>query len=137
MSGYCADQPLQHEVLETFGTWDYVTFSCMLSLSAIIGIYFAVVDRNKGSEEYLMGGGKVGPLPIAASLATTFFSAITVLGQPVEFYSFGTMNIYFLLTYLFCTVLVSEVFAPVYAKIRMSTVRKSEHNALYRMQQCK
>ena len=81
------------------------------------------MDRNKDSAEYMMGGGNVSPFPIgigskksvsgsfrikfepkhiACSLATTFFSAVTVLGTPGEYYIYGSMFTYFLLTYLFC-----------------------------------
>ena len=71
----------------------------------MIGIYGAWADRNKSSEEYLMGVGNVSPLPFAMSLATTFFSAITILGTSVEFYQYGTMFGYFMITYLVCTIL--------------------------------
>ena len=71
----------------------------------MIGIYGAWADRNKSSEEYLMGVGNVSPLPFAMSLATTFFSAITILGTSVEFYQYGTMFGYFMITYLGCTIL--------------------------------
>ena len=47
-----------------------------------VGIYFGFKDRKKSSKEYMMGGGNVSPLPIAMSLATTFFSAITILSTP-------------------------------------------------------
>ena len=48
-----------------------------MGLSAIIGVFWAWRDRKKSSDEYMMGGGNVSPIPIAMSLATTFFSAIT------------------------------------------------------------
>ena len=51
-------------VTNTFGTWDYVIFSAVLACSALIGLYFAWVDRKKGPDEYMMGGGNVGPFPI-------------------------------------------------------------------------
>ena len=69
-----------------------------------------------------MGDGTVSPWPIAASLATTFFSAITVLGQPVEFYTHGTMYIYFLLTYLIGSILTCELFVPVYSKYNVTSI---------------
>jgi Na+/proline symporter len=43
----------------------------------------------------MTGGGKVHPIPIAMSLATAFFSAITILTTPVEFFNYGTMFFYF------------------------------------------
>ena len=88
-----------------FQAGDWAVLGCVLGISAVIGIYWAWADRNKSSEEYMMGGGNVSPLPIAMSLATTFFSAITILGTPVEFYQYGTMFGYFMITYLVCTIL--------------------------------
>ena len=89
----------------TFQAGDWAVLGSALGLSALIGIFWAWKDRNKSSDEYMMGGGNVNPIPIAMSLATTFFSAITVLGTPVEFYQYGTMFGYFVVTYFICTVL--------------------------------
>ena len=55
-SGFCADVTLREVVRETFGTWDYVTFAAMLALASFIGIYFAVVDRNKVRKAREEGG---------------------------------------------------------------------------------
>jgi len=63
---------------KTFGWQDFLIFGIVLAFSAAIGIYFAFRDRHKSSKEYLMGGGNVNPFAIAMSLATTFFSAITL-----------------------------------------------------------
>ena len=47
MDNICTSTNPITEVSETFGTWDYVIFGALLSISALIGIYFAYVDRNK------------------------------------------------------------------------------------------
>ena len=39
-------------------------FALSLALSALIGVYFAWVDRHKTADEYMMGGRSVGPIPI-------------------------------------------------------------------------
>ena len=107
----CYDETLDDDYKYTrasflgFQAGDWAVLGCVLGISAVIGIYWAWADRNKSSEEYMMGGGNVSPLPIAMSLATTFFSAITILGTPVEFYQYGTMFGYFMITYLVCTIL--------------------------------
>lgn len=114
MDGTTTCSTIINRVTETFHTADYVVFALSLALSALIGIYFAWVDRNKSADDYMMGGRSVGPLPIACSLATTFFSAVTVLGTPVEYYQYGTMFTYFLITYLLCSILIAELFGPLY-----------------------
>ena len=68
-----------------------------------------------------IGGRAVGPIPIACSLATTFFSAVTVLGTPVEYYQYGTMFTYFLITYLFCSILIAELFGPLYHDLNITS----------------
>lgn len=120
-SEVCEGRPLLNQSDARFGTADYVIFAGMLLLSGLIGIYFAWVDRKKGTAEYMMGGGNVGPIPIACSLATTFFSSITVLGTPAEFYIYGTMYAYFVVCYLFCTVLVAEIFGPIYRNLGITS----------------
>ena len=89
----------------SFQPGDWSVLGMTLVISASVGVYWAWRDRKKTSTEYMTGGGNVGPLPIAMSLATTLFSAVTILGTPVEFYQYGTMFGYFLLTYFICTVL--------------------------------
>jgi len=53
--------------------------------------------------------------------ATTFFSAVTVLGTPAEYYIYGSMYSYFAVSYLLCTILVAEVFAPIYRNLEITS----------------
>ena len=105
----------------TFGAADWAVFGSILSCSAIIGVFWAWRDRNKSTEEYMLGGGNVNFVPISMSLATTFFSAIAVLGIPAEFYIYGTMYTYFLVPYLICTILSAEVFGPIYMDMGLTS----------------
>merc|ERR1711892_1212464 len=98
----------------SFQAGDWAVLGCALALSAVMGLYWAWRDRNKSTDDFMMGGGQLSPIPIAMSLATTFSSAITVLGTPVEFYQYGTMFGYFIVTYFICTVLCAEFFGPMY-----------------------
>ena len=55
--------------LKQFGIPDYVMFVAVLVISAAIGFYFAWADRNKKSiKDFLLAGGKMGPLPVSLSL---------------------------------------------------------------------
>ena len=101
---------------------DFVVFGCVLALSAVIGIVFGFRDRHKSSKEYMMGGGNVAPIPVAMSLATTFFSAITILSTPVEYYNYGTMYTWFILTNGLAIVLAVEVFAPMYKHFGLTSM---------------
>lgn len=49
--------------------YDYILFSLMLFVSAVIGIYFGFFAKKQStSKEYLMGGKEMKVLPIAISL---------------------------------------------------------------------
>ena len=94
-----------------------MVFASVLAISAIIGIVFAFIDRKKSADEYMMGGGDVAPIPVAMSLATTFFSAITILSTPVEYYKYGTMYTYTLIQNFLVIMLSVEVFGPMYKEM--------------------
>jgi len=98
----------------TFQAGDWAVLGFAMAISTLIGLYWAWKDRNKSINEYMLGGGSLSPLPIAMSQAVTFCSALTVLGTPVEFYLYGTMFSYFVVTYFICTVLCAEFFGPMY-----------------------
>lgn len=43
--------------ISAFTALDYVIFGCLFLVTAVIGIYFAIVDRKeKTSENYLLAG---------------------------------------------------------------------------------
>lgn len=58
---------------------DYVIFASLLVISAIIGGYFAYKSRNQkpDAEDYLLGGRKMSPYPVALSLTASLLSAIS------------------------------------------------------------
>ncbi|KAK6185236.1 hypothetical protein SNE40_007511 [Patella caerulea] len=71
-----------------FGTWDYVVFALMLSVSAAIGIFFAF--GQKTTKEFLQANRSMGVVPVAISILVSFMSAILILGTPAEMYVEGT-----------------------------------------------
>lgn len=55
----------------TFGWFDYVIFSLMLGLSALIGVYFGCFgSKQSTTKEYLLGGKSMKVLPIVISLVS-------------------------------------------------------------------
>lgn len=75
-----------------FSAVNYAVFGCMLGLSALIGIYFGFISKNKqdNTKEYLLGGKKMNFFPIAASLIASHISGATFLAVPAEVYAFGS-----------------------------------------------
>ena len=52
-----------------FGWVDYLLFALVLVVSSLVGVYHAWKGASDSTSNYLMGGKKMGILPIALSLA--------------------------------------------------------------------
>lgn len=56
-----------------FHTIDYAVFGILLTLSVSIGIYFGFFDgTEQTTEEYLLGGRRMRPIPVAISLVARY-----------------------------------------------------------------
>lgn len=55
---------------KSFDAVDYTIFICLLSFSALIGIYYGFVAKRKqdNPNEYILGSRTMNLLPIAVSL---------------------------------------------------------------------
>lgn len=109
-------------VNQRFTTLDYVIFSTMLLLSAVIGVFYAFEGVLKNHKDFLMAGHNLSFLPVAFSLATSFMSALTVLGTPAEVYRFGSVFLLFAFAYAIVVVISAEVFLPVFYRLRLTSV---------------
>uniref|UniRef100_A0A670XYG3 Solute carrier family 5 member 8 n=1 Tax=Pseudonaja textilis TaxID=8673 RepID=A0A670XYG3_PSETE len=105
-----------------FTTLDYVIFSTMLLLSAIIGVFFAFQGVPKSHKDFLMAEHNLSFLPVAFSLATSCMSALTVLGTPAEVYRFGSIFLLFAFSYAIMVVIIAEVFLPVFYRLGLTSV---------------
>lgn len=75
----CFQMPLRPE--ERLFDWvDYTVFGAMLVLSVLIGVYFAILakDKQASSAEYLMGGRSMGIFPISMSLIARYIVKLFV-----------------------------------------------------------
>ncbi|XP_069124073.1 sodium-coupled monocarboxylate transporter 2-like [Argopecten irradians] len=112
----------QTGVKNTFTTVDYVLFGLILSVSASIGLFYAIKDRKRqNTREFLMAGGDMNPLPVSLSLLASFMSAITLLGVPAEMYNYTTMYWWIGLGYLFVAFGAAHVFIPIFYKLRVTS----------------
>ena len=94
----------------------------MLAMSACIGIFYAIKDRNNlNTKEFLLAGGKMNPIPVALSILASFMSAITLLGTPAEMYNYSTMYFYIGLGYLLVVAAAAHIFIPVFYKLRVTS----------------
>ena len=83
---------------------DYLIFGLTLLGSVAIGIYYAIRERHKTTEDYLIAGRKMSMLPAAISLMISYLSAVTLLGDAAENYFFGiSYSLYIFSSFFFRT----------------------------------
>ncbi|XP_062886714.1 sodium-coupled monocarboxylate transporter 1-like [Mobula hypostoma] len=105
-----------------FQVWDYVVFAAMVLVSAAIGLFCAFKDRRSGqesTEEFLVGNRQISAYPIALSLASSFLSGITVIGNPVEVYNFGMMFLMFGVTWLITMIVTTLIYIPLFYRLNL------------------
>ena len=113
-------------VEERFSVVDYVVFSVMLLLSALIGIWYGCGPGGKQitTAEYLLGDRQMKSWPIAISILVSFLSAISLLGLPGEIYTYGTQFYVVILSYVLICAATSTVYIPMFRRIKITSVNE-------------
>lgn len=107
---------------DKFGAPEYAVFASVLLLSAAIGIYHAFFGpKQNTTDEYLLGGRQMSVLPVALSLLCSFVSAITLLGNPVEVYFYGSQYWLISLSFIPMTALVVFLYVPVFFELSLTS----------------
>ncbi|KAL5018667.1 hypothetical protein ScPMuIL_004389 [Solemya velum] len=107
---------------KTFHIVDYVLFSLTLLVSAAIGLFYAIKDRNKhDTAEFLVGGRKMHVLPVTLSLLSSFISAVTLLGTPSEVYYYNTMYWYVPIGFIFTAMGAAHIFIPIFYNLQLTS----------------
>ncbi|XP_071532425.1 sodium-coupled monocarboxylate transporter 1-like isoform X2 [Panulirus ornatus] len=108
-----------------FTVVDYVLFSLMLVASIGIGVYSAIKSRGKANtQEYLLGGRAMSPVPVAFSLLGGWISAISILGNPTEVYFFGTQIATILLGCIPGCLFVCKFIIPVFYQLKLVSLNE-------------
>ena len=108
---------------KTFHTWDNVVFGLTLGISAAIGLFYAIKDRNKNTtEDYLLAGRGMHPFPVAMSLLSSFISAITILGTPAEVYVYSTMYWWISVAFIITAMGAGHIFIPIFYNLGITSV---------------
>ncbi|RUS70860.1 hypothetical protein EGW08_021374, partial [Elysia chlorotica] len=103
-----------------FGTLDYLVFVLILMLSTAIGLYQGWRSRSKMTvEEYFTANQSMHPFPVSLSLMASFFSGVTLVGAPVEVYSYSTMNFWAGTNYLIGIGTAAYIFIPVFYQLKV------------------
>lgn len=115
------------EKLETksLGAVDYVLFSLLLIVSLGIGLYSALKGKgNKTTEDFLVGGRQMSPIPVAISLLGGVISAISILGLATEVYFHGTQLMLNLIGCFVGIFLVQFIILPVLYPLKIISLNE-------------
>ena len=107
---------------DRFAVADYVVFSVMLLISALIGVWYGCGPggKQKTTAEYLLADRKMRIWPVAISLLVSYLSAITLLGVPSEIYTYGAQYYVLILSYFIICGSVGIIFVPMFRRINLT-----------------
>uniref|UniRef100_A0A0M3I9M8 Sodium-coupled monocarboxylate transporter 1 n=1 Tax=Ascaris lumbricoides TaxID=6252 RepID=A0A0M3I9M8_ASCLU len=114
-------------------TVDYAVFVSSLFLSVGTGIYHAIRSRlllkksgvkTSQKDEYMMGGRKMPPIPVALSLLTTFLSGILMLGVPAEMFERGAQIWLNFVIGAASSVLTALIFLPIFYRMKSTCLHE-------------
>uniref|UniRef100_A0A1B6M044 Sodium-coupled monocarboxylate transporter 1 n=1 Tax=Graphocephala atropunctata TaxID=36148 RepID=A0A1B6M044_9HEMI len=101
---------------------DYVVLGAMLVISCCIGFFYAMFgSKAETSADFLLGGSDMGTIPMAMSLAAGFITAIELLGNPSEMYTYGTQFWMTCVAFVLVVPITSYFYLPVYMKLRLTS----------------
>ncbi len=103
----------------SFGTANYITLIVYLLLMILMGWYFS--RRNKTTNDYFLGGGRIPWWAAGLSIYATMLSAITYLSQPALAYSFDWQAYLGYFTILMIVPIVIAFYLPFFRKLKVTT----------------
>ncbi len=102
-----------------FGILNYSVLAMYLLISVLIGLYFA--RKQKSTEDYFTGGGRIPWWASGLSVFGTLLSAITFMAIPAKAFitdwSFFFLNI----TAILITPVIAFIFIPFFNKLKIKT----------------
>jgi cyclically-permuted mutarotase family protein len=103
----------------SFGMANYITLIVYLLLMILMGWYFS--RRNKTTNDYFLGGGRIPWWAAGLSIYATMLSAITYLSQPALAYSFDWQAYLGYFTILMIVPIVIAFYLPFFRKLKVTT----------------
>ena len=108
--------------VQSFEWYDFVIFSLTLAVSLGIGIYYACAGGGqKTTKDYLLGGRKLKTIPVAVSMVMSYISAILVLGNPAEIYTWGGQGMLVVIGSSIGIELATFLFVPLLFPLRLTS----------------
>lgn len=107
------------EATHVFGFLNYVVLILYLLISLLIGVFFA--RKQKSTDDYFVGGGRIPWWASGLSVFGTLLSAITFMAIPAK--SFTTDWSFFMLNIagIAITPLIAYIFIPFFNRLNIST----------------
>lgn len=104
---------------------DYAVFVLMLVVSVAIGVHSALRGGGSSStQQYLLGGRRMSPIPVAISLLGGIISAISILGNATEMYYFGTQLTVNLLGCVVGTIITQWLILPLIYPLQIISINE-------------
>lgn len=75
---------------DSFSFYDYSVVIAMLTVSLKIGVFYGYFHKSSLNSADFMLGSEMGLFTVTLSLATSFVTAIELLGNPAEMFFYGT-----------------------------------------------
>lgn len=107
------------EAAQPFGIVNYTVLALYLMVSLLIGVYFS--KKQKSTDDYFVGGGRIPWWASGLSVFGTLLSAITFMAIPAK--AFLTDWSYFMLNMaaILITPVIAFLFIPFFNKLKIST----------------
>ncbi|GAB6026987.1 hypothetical protein CHUAL_013653 [Chamberlinius hualienensis] len=103
--------------------WDYITLSVLVALSSAVGLYHVFQSKKaKVTKDFLVSSKELGLFPLIMSTMGTFFSAIGMLGFPLEIYMNGIVFGLIVFPLLIHIPIGTLLYLPVFYKLNRNTI---------------
>ena len=103
---------------------DFLIFALTIVGSVAIGIYYAIREKHKTTEDYLLAGRKMNILPAAMSLMISYLSAITLLGDAAENYFYGITFLLYIFPAIISILLTAFIFVPLFYPLQITSIQE-------------
>ncbi len=103
----------------SFGWLNYTVLACYFVILLAIGIYFS--SRQKSTNDYFTGGGRIPWWAAGLSVFGTALSAITFMAIPAKTFATDWSYFFYNLSVLLSTIVVVLLFIPVFRKLKITT----------------
>ncbi|XP_059054331.1 sodium-coupled monocarboxylate transporter 1 [Achroia grisella] len=105
-----------------FNWEDYSVLAAMLIVSCAFGVFYGFFgEKQTSGDDFLLGGSSMGTFPMTLSLATSFITAIELLGNPAEMYMAGGQFWMICTTFIFVVPIASQLYVPVFMRLRLTS----------------